>query len=332
MKSLLVLFLITVASAQQESSDVKWARATRQAQLQLRSYKFAEAVESANAALQIAKRIGPSRQSLPLSYALLGDIYRQWGRCSQSRANFSHAIEVWKKQPDPPAAPLFEAIFDLLSTLCECDDYHAAAKNFRTYETELQRLRSEPLDDAHLLGLRGTIARAAKHYRESEAYYRQEIDLLERTPGGTPVLAAEARDSLAVVLGQEGRQAESLAESEKVISLLESGVSYPALLAGALNNAACSLAKLGRKQDAQQTFDHAIRLAIETVGEDTRFTAHLMLNYARILRENKETPAAADMQKRGDAAYRRALLRDGSIVDVEDLSPSHAAFPQPSAH
>ena len=332
MKSLLVLFLVTVASAQQESSIARWASEMRQARMQLANYKFAEAAESANAALTIATRSGPAHPFLPLSYELLGSIYREWGRCALSRANFSRAIEIWRKQPDPPAAWLFDAIVNLLNMLCECEDYQTAAHKFHTYEAELQRLRSMPLDDARLLALRGSIALATKHYREAEQYYRQEIEMLARIPGATPTLIAEAQASLAVALSRQGRQAESLAESENVISSLDSGISYPALLAEALNNAGYALAKLGRKQEAQRTFERGLQVAIETVGEDTRFTAQLMLNYARALRKNKETSAAAAMQQRADTAYRRAFLRDTATVDVQDLSPSPAAFPRPTAH
>jgi hypothetical protein len=44
-----------------------------------------------------------------------------------------------------------------------------------------------------------------------------------------------------------------------------------------------------------------------------------MLSYARVLRENKQTPASANWQKRGAEAFRRALARDNGMVDLEEL-------------
>jgi hypothetical protein len=47
--------------------------------------------------------------------------------------------------------------------------------------------------------------------------------------------------------------------------------------------------------------------------------ARIILSYARVLRDNKEKPAAADWNRRGQEAYHRSLLRDRQTVDVSEL-------------
>lgn len=318
MKSLATLFLLAVSLMW--AQDGEWIAAIRHAQTQLSQRRLPEAAESAKEAVRIAKDFGPADDRLALSYFQTGNIYREWGRCTEARANFSRAIVVWRKQPHPRPKYLFNAMISLLDVMCECEDYPGLTRKFRSFSADLQRFRSDAIDDAHLFCIRGLIARGAKHYREAEGYYRQEIELLQKTPGAAPLQIEEERVNLAMVLGQQGRHEESLAESEHVIAFLDrDGPAHPVTFAGALNNAACALADLGRKEEAQRNFERALQVAVNAVGEDTRFTARIMLNYARVLRENKETPAAQAMKQRGTTAYHRAILRDSSTVDALDL-------------
>lgn len=301
-------------------ADGEWSAAIRQVQRQLAEKHPAEAVQSSKQALRIAKRFGPSDNRVAASYFQIGNIYRDWGRCTDAHASFVHALTVWRKQANPQPKHLFIAMISVLDTMCECEDYKAAAKKFSEFEPDLERYRSDPIDDAELLATHGMIARALKHYREAEGYYRREIELLQKTPGVKQLQIEEDRVNLAMVLAQQGRHEEALAEARHVIEFLgPDGPAHPSMFAGALNNAACALADLGRKEEAQRTLERALQIAEDAFGEDTRFTARLMLNYARVLRENKETPAAENMKQRGVSAYHRAILRDTSTVDVQDL-------------
>lgn len=300
--------------------DKEWVLTAHQAQVLLKQHRLPAAAELSKRALRIAKPPGPAHEHLGITYFQLGNIYREWGHCAEARADFSLAIETWKKQPHPPGKFIFNAMVSLLGLMCECEEFQAAAKKYALYKPELQRYRSDVHDDAELLAVAGVIARATGRYAQAEALYRQEIQLLEQTPGNNATGIEEERVNLAMVIGKQGRHAESLAESEHVIAYIDRNqLNLPVTLAGALNNAACELAELGRKEDAQRVFERAISVAVEGLGEDNRFTARLMLNYARILRENKQTPAAAAMQKKGEAAYHRAILRDSATIDLHDL-------------
>jgi tetratricopeptide (TPR) repeat protein len=299
--------------------DGEWGTLARNAQKQLRLRKFAEAAEFAKQALQVAKRFQQPNDRLPTTYYQLGNIYRDWGHCAEARTNYSRAIATWEKQPEPKHKYIFNTIVSMLDTMCECEDYKAADKAFRTYEAKLQKYQSDTDDEVEWLSLRGTIYRAQQNWAQAEASYRRAMQLRELTPGSERYRIEEERSNLAMVIDKQGRHADSLAEEEKVIAYFErNGVSRPATLAGALNNAACSLADLGRLEEAQRMFERSLKVAVEGFGEDNRFVARIMMNYARVLRENKLTPAAEAMQKKGAETFRRAVLRDNATVDVAD--------------
>jgi tetratricopeptide (TPR) repeat protein len=331
MKSLSILFLFTLGTPVLHAAvdpipaigvpaDGAWGLAAVQAQTLFRQHKLAEAAESAKRALRIAKHDGDSNSHLAASYHQLGNIYRDWGHCTAAKANYSHSIAVWEKLPGAKPQYVFNSIISLLGTLCECNQFAVAEKTFRAYESKLQSSLSGPLDEVQLVSMRATILRARKNYVQAEAYYRQAISLLEQTPGSNPSQSEEVRVDLAAVLDQQGRHAESLAESEHVIAFLDHSQSpRAATLVASLNNAACSLADLGRKKESELMFERALSAATEVFGPDSRFAAKIMLNYARVLRENKEIPAAEAMQKKGAEAFRRAVIRDNATVDIGDL-------------
>ena len=51
----------------------------------------------------------------------------------------------------------------------------------------------------------------------------------------------------------------------------------------------------------------------------------IMLNYAAVLRTNKDERAAA-LQEKAQKAYRESMRRDSQTVDVRDLQAARRAF------
>jgi len=315
----MAIFPLIAADQGQEDPAAAWRSVAVRAQTLLRQGRFAEAADSGKHALQMAKHFGPLDLRLAGTYHVLGTVYREWSHCAEARSNYLHAIAIWRKHPDPNPQFIFNSVTNFLSALCECDDYQGAQKGFRTYETELKRYATDPLDQARLLSLQGVLARGRKDYAKGEAYFRQSLDLMNRTRGASPLDIAQERTNLSVVLDKEGRVAESLAESERAIAFFEENFpNHPTLIA-ALNNAACALADLGRMNESERMFERTLARSMEMYGEDNHVTAKIMLSYARVLRENKQTPASANWQKRGAEAFRRALARDNGMVDLEEL-------------
>jgi tetratricopeptide (TPR) repeat protein len=323
MKSAILLLAILASSQLPAQSDAQpdndWKQVTHTAQSQYAQHQNAEAVASARRALQIAKRFGPTDHRAAVNYYQLGNIYREWAHCSEARANYSHAIAIWEKQPDGRHQFLFDAIANQLGTMCECDEVDAASKQLRVYEPKLKIYQSGPVDEVRVFAIRATIFHLQRKYKQAENYYRQAIQLLERTPGAPPGLLLHQQIDLVTVVNQQGRHAESLAQSQKLIDLYEQAEPDPVGLVWALNNAGCSLTDLGRIEEAQPMFERALRLSNETYGEDNRATAKIMLNYARVLRKTKQTPAADAMLKKGTETLHRSIVRASSTVNVADL-------------
>lgn len=312
----LILTILPLAGEDQPSD---WVLVARQAQTLARQARYSEAAVVAKRALQLAKSYGPTDSRLASTYHLLGLIYREWGYCAEARSYYSHAVAIWKRQSDPNPRFVFNAMTNLLSLLGECEDYPAAEKAFRLYRSDLERYRTNPLDDARILSIQAVLAGGKNQYQRAETLFRQTLDLMAKTPEAKPLDIAGERSNLAVILCKERRYAESLEESERAIEYFEKAAPRHPVMVASLNNAACSLASLGRKEEAERMFQRALQAASDLYGEDNRITAKIMLSYAKVLRENQEMPAAEAYQKRGSEVFRRSLVHDNGTVDAEEL-------------
>ena len=296
---------------------VEWVRTAHEAQVMVDQSRFPEALKSASEALQIAKTFGDSDTRLAANYHLIGRIYRDWGRCSEARANFAHALNVWRRQPEPDRH-VFGTLISMIANRYECGDIEGARKMLHSYRKDLQRFSSTSYDQAKLLSLHASMYGADKDYPRAEALFRQALDL-EEAAQVKPLDIALERGNLAVALDKEGHHQESLAETQRAIATLEQvAPRHPSLIA-ALNNAACALADLGRQDDSERTFQRALQLAGEIYGEDNHVTARIMLSYASVLRDAKLKPAAEQWRQRGVEAFRRALQRDSGTIDAAEF-------------
>jgi tetratricopeptide (TPR) repeat protein len=320
MKLLSICALAVMAARPLPAEDkADWKTLALRSQEFLRKNQFADATRTGLEALRIAKHFDPGDVRLASNYHLLGTIYRDWGHCAEARTNFVHAIASWRRVANPNPHHPFNAIASLISVLCECDDFPAAEKAFHTYQADLVRYRSDEGNDAQLLAMKAILARGRKQYSKAEALLREAVALMEKTKAFAPAEVEVQRTSLGVVLDKQGRHQEALAVTLRAIDFLEKNApTHPSLMA-AYNNAACSLADLGRMQQSEAMFQRAMDAGASLYGEENRVTAKIMLNYARVLRENKETPAAEIWQKRGAEAYRTSLRRDNASIDVEVL-------------
>jgi tetratricopeptide (TPR) repeat protein len=296
-----------------------WSVLVRQSDTLHRQGNLPEAADAAKRAVALAKSFDRADLRLATSYYMLGAVYRSWGHCGDSRSNYVHALSLFEKYPGAKPRYIFNAMVGVISEASECDDHAAAQKLYRTYGPALQRYGSGPADESKILSLQGGIARGRKHFAEAEDYFRRAIQVLEQAPGSNAADIAELRSSLAVMLSLQKRHVESLAESERSIALLENFNPRYITLPAALNNAACTLVELGRRDEAERTYQRALTLARDLYGEENRNTAKIMMNYAVLLRDNRETPAADALEKKGVDAYRRSLLQDSQTIDVEQL-------------
>ena len=303
------------------NSDSEWSLMTRIASEQYQQHKMADAAASANRAVRLAKHYGSTDDRVAVNYYLLGNIYRDWGHCAEARSSYSHAIAIWEKDPDTNHRYLFDSMASLLSNLCECDEIDSAARLLRAYDSKLRLYQSSLLDESRILSIRAAISQSQKKYKQAENHYREAIELLRQTPKAPRYLLLHEQIELAAVINKQGRHAESLAESQQIITLLEHDGTPSAALLWSLNSAGCALSDLGRKEEAQRMFERLLPIALDFYGEESRSTAKIMLNYARVLHDNKETPAAEAMKKRGAEAFRRSLTRDSATVDVAELRP-----------
>jgi len=295
-----------------------WRTAGVKAEEHLYRSEYAKAFEAAKQALTLSRKLAHDDTRIGSSYYLLGMIHREWGHCAESRTNFRSALAIWDRQPERDVHHIFRAAAGLISVLAECDEFAAAEKVFRTYEADLQSGAGDPGDQAQLLSLRGTVARGRKRYAEAASLFEQSLQVLENSQA-PPIERMVVRNSLSVVYTRVGRSQDALREAEAAAAFFEQVKPIQPSYIAALNNAACVLANLKRLEDSAGYFQKALDAATRLYGEDNYIVARIMLNYARVLRENHESPAAATWRKRGEAAQQRSLLNSTQVVDIHDL-------------
>jgi tetratricopeptide (TPR) repeat protein len=298
----------------------RWGTRLQQADKLDLDHQFAEAAESGKRALAAAQGLDRNDPRRAKIYLVLGNIYRDWGYCAESRANYAHSVAIWEKQTNPDAKFAFVARFRLISETIECDDPATAEKLFRAEYVDLRRFSSGPLDDATVLVLQAGISRGRRRYSEAEGLLRQAAQIMERSPHANPIKIAQLHNTLAAVLKGLKRYDESLAEAQHAVALVERIDARNPLLVDMLDSAACALSAQGRWEESAQVYRRALGLARELFGEDNRFTAVIMMNYAVVLRNLQRSPEADVLHKKGQDAYRRASLSNGQTVDVRELA------------
>jgi tetratricopeptide (TPR) repeat protein len=316
---LTLLFPLLADDRVSPDSTSEWNVAVREAQDQLGKGKFAEAVESGQHSLQIARRAGAADSKVANSYYLLGLIYHDWAHCAESRANYILAIATLRRQSDPDVQFIFNAEMTLISGLCECDDFDAANKAFRTYEPDLVKYARDSIGQARLLSLKAALFCGNRKYAKAENLFLQAIALMEKTPGASPLELAVDRSTLSTVFSKEGRYAEGLAQLGPAIAFFEGSAPRNPSLVASLNNAACILEKMGRNEESERYFRRALTIAQDLYGEDNRVSAIIMGSYARLLRANKQPQTAAEWQKRSAEAARRSAPARVETINAEEL-------------
>lgn len=288
------------------------------AQDHLREGKFAEALENGLHSLQIAKHSG-SDAELANSYFLLGLIHHDWAHCGESRTNYILAIATLRRQSNPDVQHIFNAEVTLIAGLCECDDFDAARKAFRTYEPDLVKYASGALDQSALLSLKASVLFGRRNYGEAAKLLLKAI-ALQKTPAASPIHLAVDESTLSSVYEKEGNYTKGLAQAEAAIEFFEhSAPRHPSMVAS-INNAACILAHMGRNEESERYFRRALLITQDLYGDDNRVSIAIMRNYARVLRTNKRSQAAAEWQKRSAEATRRsAAAHVETTIDAEEL-------------
>jgi tetratricopeptide (TPR) repeat protein len=313
------VFTFPFLLAEGSNPDQTWRALILQAQKDNQGGQAVKALEIAKRALPVAQSFGPHDSRLAVTYQVLGKAYLWAGDCAQSRANYSRALTMWLAQPTASNGPLFSSVFGLINQSYICQDYPTAQRLFRKYSALLEHHGAGAVDAARLATLEAEVARAQRHYPEAEAHLREALREFERSPAEQAREIARTEGALGQVIGQQGRPQEALEHEMKALATLRQIAPRNLDTVSALNNVGLSLAALNRLSEAEQHFEQALALALDVFGENSRLTAPVMFNYARVLRSDNRTRDAEQMSERANASMRHAALSDSQVVGFQEL-------------
>ena len=195
-----LLLLLTASSAAAQSPDRAretedvWQSLVREAGNLQHDHQYAKAVEIGERALAGATLFAPDDPRRAITLFFLGNIYRDWGHCTEARANYAQTVATWRKSPSPDPKAQFTAVTTQISAALECNDLSAAENLLQAHSDELSRFRSGPLDDASILGLQSGIAFRRGRYGEAENLVRRALRIFESSPGVQAVEIADLRN------------------------------------------------------------------------------------------------------------------------------------------
>ena len=140
---------------------------------------------------------------------------------------------------------------------------------------------------------------AKEAWTDAEAALRRGIALEESVPGHDAFVVAAARNTLAIVVHEEGRSDDSIAEFQKALAIYEREVApgHP-YIAGILLNIGNIRKGQGHLDEARAAQEKALAIWTEAYGPDARDTALPIHNMGEIdLEEGKYDDAIARFQR-----------------------------------
>ena len=95
-----------------------WSLLIRQTDTLHQQGKLADAERSGRLALIAASGVD-SDERLPITHAILASVYRDQGRCAETRVHYARAAALYQKQLHPKPKYVFSAIVGLIGEACE---------------------------------------------------------------------------------------------------------------------------------------------------------------------------------------------------------------------
>jgi tetratricopeptide (TPR) repeat protein len=172
----------------------------------------------------------------------------------------------------------------------------------------------------------GSLYRLQHKWSEAEPLFKQALDVSRKQPGGR-LREAEVMSNLSKLMQDTRQYAHALAYSDRVLEILEKTPDSQSLfLAKALNNEAALHSIMGHPDQAVPYLERALAVAERAGGADHPAVAHILLNYAAVLKQTKRKNDAKRMEQRARAILEKSSRDNllGQTVHVSDLTARNA--------
>jgi tetratricopeptide (TPR) repeat protein len=319
--------LLSVGAGSAVSND--FAQLVREAEQLCRQGDYARAEPILLAALNEADRFGPDDPRRAIVWNNLGSVYHFMNKYPQAERCYRHAVEIeeklWSGSDERPT----RSILNLAALYIETGRYGKAERlglrSIADHQTASQRTHS---DYARLLVLLGDLEWRQGKYSSALEYTERAVAIFEHLPpDGSQI--AETLNSLCVLYGQTGCNADALSSCYRALSIGEAGSGLePSLQASLLANTGTFEFLAGRPADAESLYKRALTVAEDKLGRGHPLLARILLSYAVVLEHTSRKSEAKECRRRAKAILATASTADQGryTVDLDDLlrkSPRH---------
>jgi tetratricopeptide (TPR) repeat protein len=184
-----------------------------------------------------------------------------------------------------------------------------------------QRQGANAMSMAQVLELVGNLYLSRGKLTEAEGYYRQALEIFNRH--SEQVSAAVVLANLAHLSIKTGRDPEALSYAKESMSILNRlSNPPPPSLVSTLSVLGALYARSNHLDQAEAYLRKAMRISQNTYGMESPRTAHIMQDYASVLRRLNRKPEAAALEK-----HAILILKDNASANgyggVVDISRGH---------
>ena len=279
---------------------------------------FAGAATSFQRAANLAASLPPEGGELVLVLNGLATAHKQMGRLAEASREYRRAIDLSEHTRLRGTLTYAYLLASLGAVEIERRSFVEAERMLRE-AIEFDE-RTGPPDSVQLGIARQLLAKVLVHDRKYEAADKlliQAIRIFRTNPDTPPDLLPFALDNLGNLRRLQGRPEEALAafqeESERFARSF--GVDHPVLIL-ALNNLGVEFVEMGRKAEAETSFERAVAILDRNAKTDSATAGHILANYAAFLYKSGNSRKAHVMERRASA------LQDSLTVDVTMLGPT----------
>lgn len=253
---------------------------------------------------------GPESEEFAAALYEMGRFQLELGE-SEAREVFARAVAIRRGNPDTPEGEFLRSLEGLASSLRRDGQSDSAATVLEDVLTEKIRVHGpDHLSVASTLNNLGAAYYTSGQLDRAEGRFLESVALRERLTSPDHPAVLVVKNNLALTRSGLGRYEEAEALYREIIRIRQERGDAPITYASPLHNLGLVLTRLDRPQDAIDTFQEAVAVRREALGERHPQVAFPLMGLGRAL----------ELAGRLDES--EEAMREGLGIRVEALGPT----------
>ncbi|WP_321477749.1 tetratricopeptide repeat protein [uncultured Paludibaculum sp.] len=312
------------SGAPQEEPIRRWMSLVETARQQRQAGAYQEAYQTLQQASALSQAAPDALQMRARSYEYLGSLAALLGRPIEAEALLKTAIQLWEKTGEMGFVARSQAQADLISLYAETGRPAQAGRLARSLAAECDgRLDQNSAAANRVYRALATAAYLNQDLEQAETLARKAIQIQRLNPGMMLEERSQIHTELGLILWKQGRKEEARQELRTAVEILEKNQRVQVVeYATALGNLAMMVATDQNSTESLEMMRRAIEVVRSTIGTGHVFLAHLLSDYANLLKRARRGEESKAARREAETIYQRTLIQQPRrySVDMADLT------------